>query len=100
MKIILLENVAKIGIVDNGKINNTKIEMFYELSESDYEYTRQLFKINSNYFVNFTEPFTYKGNPIIGIGQLPTEQAEDIAKISRFTVYNSKPVTMRILIWK
>jgi len=93
-------NVIRIGLADNGKINSTKLDMWYELSESDYQYTLQLFKITSNYFVNFTEPFIYKGNYIQGIGKIPTEEASDVAKTSRFTVYNGKPTTMRILTWE
>jgi len=93
-------NVIRIGLADNGKINSTKLDMWYELSESDYQYTLQLFKVTSNYFVNFTEPFIYKGNLIIGIGKMPTAEASDVAKTSRFTVYNNKPTTMRILTWE
>ena len=94
-------SVTKIGITSENKINNTKLEYFYNISQQDYKRTQAIFSIRYNYFVNLTDPIIINGNEIPGIGLYPQQSpTENIIKLTRFTIYNNKPSTLNILIWE
>lgn len=92
-------NVIKIGITSENKINETKLENFYSLSETDYTRTKNLFNTRFNYYFFISEEMVIDGNVVEGIGQKPVNY-EDLIKITRLTLYKEKPVTLTIYIWK
>jgi len=92
-------NVQKIGILKGSKVNQTKLERFYNLSISDYELTRSLFNTRYNYYVFFQENATLSGQEVEGIGSVPTNP-KNLIKISHVTVYNNKPTTISVYIWE
>lgn len=94
-----LNNVQRIGIVTNSKINQTKLELFYNLSKEDYSKTKSLFNINYNYYVFFQENFSILGEEIEGIGLKPNNPS-NLIRITRIVVYNDKPTSMEVEIWK
>ena len=95
-------NVVRIGIHDNKKVNETKLEKFYNLSiePGGYQKTRSLFNTRYNYFFNFSEQMTLPifGN-VSGIGNQPSNP-QNLIKITRFTIYKDKPVTLNLFIWE
>ena len=94
-------NVQKIGILSDGKINNTKLQYFYELSESDYRGTKGLFEMGYNYNYYFTlEDDTFATTPpVAGIGEDDHSFADNLIKITRYAVYNDEPRTVYLYIF-
>jgi hypothetical protein len=95
-------NVIKIGISSNNKINDTKLEKFYNLTNTTIGYSKSqsIFVTKFNYFINFSEPIIIQGNTVVGVGRPYWEtSSENVIKTSRFTIYKNKPVTMYVNIW-
>ena len=63
------ENVINIGITTNGKINETKLERFYNLAEDNYEKTKLLFNTKYDYYFFISESIIINGGSIEGIGK-------------------------------
>ncbi len=102
-----IENLGKIGIVNNGKINETKLERFYSLANnnlnpSGYEQVKSLFNTRYNFFINFSRPIIISGSEILegGIGKnFVGEDSENLLKTTRITTYQNSPVTMNLYLW-
>ena len=93
-----VDSVVTIGLFDDGKINNTKLLLFKELAESDYQITKQLFNIRNNYYVFFNEVIVVDGVNITGIGDSP-DNPDNLARIGRVVVQNNKIKDMNIYVW-
>jgi len=94
-------NVARIGILNDNKINQTKLERFSDLASADYQKTRVLFNTKYDYFFNLSETIIIDSDPIEGIGSsFQNQNPTNLIKITRLTVYNNKPVTLNIYIWE
>lgn len=91
-------NVIKIGLVTNDRLDQNKINLFYNLSENDYNRTQALLRTRFNFFVNLSDSMSANGEVISGIGQAPPSTAT-IFRVDRFTTYESKPVTLHVLLW-
>lgn len=94
-----LTNVEKIGLLSHDKINETKLEMFYQLSVTDYQKTKSFFNIKYNYYLFFQKNMTINSLEIEGIGSFPTAP-KNLIKITRLTIYKNKPDTLNIHIWE
>ena len=92
-------NVIKIGILSENKINQTKLERFYEIAALDYEKTKRLFNTRFNYYFFLSEKITIDSDEVEGLGEKP-ENYKNLFKVTRFTIYNNKPSTMTIYIWE
>lgn len=92
-------DVVTIGILTNNKINETKLERFYDLAIFNYPRTKSLFNTKYNYYFNFSETMFIGAAPINGIGSKPLNQ-KNLVKISRFTVYKDKPMSAYLYIWE
>lgn len=100
-------NVGKIGIVDDGKINETKLERFYNLANnnlnpSGYLQAKSLFDTDYNFFVNISVPLVIGGSviPEGGIGKdFVGESVSNLIKTTRFTVYQNSPVSVNLYVW-
>lgn len=102
-------NADKIGIVDDGKINETKLEEFYNLAftETDYTGTKILFNTRYDYYFFLGDVITIPGvGNVDGIGKPGADRtninddAENLIKITRFMVYKEKPITAYVYIWE
>lgn len=93
------ENVVKIGIVDNGKINETKLERFFNLASSDYEKTKDIFKTRYDYYFSLSENMTINSQQVEGIGKKSGNE-KNLVRVSRFVIYKDTPLTMYINIWE
>jgi len=93
-----INTVQKIGLKNEGKINATKLEYFYNLSVQDYQRTKILLDAKNNYYMNFSNGMVIGQQAIEGIG-LPPSSPANIIKITRFTIYGEKPTSINIFIW-
>lgn len=98
------ETAIKIGIADNGKINQTKLERFYNLAQTDYNKTKTLFNTKEDYYFFLQKPFTINSVLIEGIGKpgitATTITSSNLLKITRFTIYQNKPTTAYVYIFE
>lgn len=98
------ETVQKIGITNNNKINETKLEKFYNLANSDYTQTKQLFNTKYDYYFFLSEIITLPEGDVQGIGKSGTNpesiDAQNLIKITRFTIYQEKPATAYFYVWE
>jgi len=94
-------NVIEIGITTNGKINQTKLNTFYELTQNNYEKTKSIFGTRYDYYFFMETPIN---STLEGIGKPGTTstniEASNLMKITRFTIYKNKPTTAYIYIFK
>lgn len=85
-------NAVRIGLLSENRINQTKLDNFRLLAISDYNRTKSLFRVNSEYFVYLD------GNAAGGIGKDPVN-ANNLFKITRVVVYNRSVTTLNIYSW-
>jgi hypothetical protein len=90
--------VTSIGILTDDKINQTKLDEWYALTQIDYNSTKRMLRTQDDYFVNFTDPMLISGNPVVGIGRVPS-QPKNLIQVTRFSLYRNQPVTIRVIIW-
>jgi len=102
------DNVIRIGLTTNNKINETKLENFYLLSNNQtnplgYKKSKSLLSTGYNFFMNFSEPILIQGVPIAqgGIGMSFEEhQVVNLIKITRVTTYQNKVVSFNLYVWE
>jgi len=94
-----LENVKTPGILNQERINQSKLEMFYNLSNEDYRSARNKLDISYNFefYFNFSN-MKIEGEEISGIGKKPTN-TENIILTKRFSIYENKPIKINLYIW-
>ena len=99
-------NVAKIGILSDNRINETKLQYFYELTEADYNNTKSKFDITYDYYFYLNKKMDIGGSEVDGIGKpgitsvnTPTN-AKNLVKVTRYTLYQNKPITAYFYIWE
>lgn len=96
-------NVVKIGILSKGKINGTKLERFYNLADTGYEKTKELFNTKYDYYFLLDEDMSISSGEIRGIGKPGVEpssiSSENLIKITRLTIYKDNPATAYVYIW-
>jgi len=97
------DNVIKIGILSDNKINQTKLEYFYNLTQTNYNNTKILFNTRYDYLFFLSENMTLGSEEIEYIGKnvLDKDNVDtyNLVKITRFTSYNGRPVTSYLYIW-
>ena len=93
-----LSRVNSIGILSDKKINETKLEYFYNISLEDYNRTRYLFNTQFNYYFFMSENISFPWGESEGIGIFPLEE-DNLVRITRFTIYKNKPVTAYLHVW-
>ena len=81
-----------------NKINDTKLLRFHGLANSDYERTKNLLNTKYDYYFFLEKNMTTIAANVGGIGKKPMD-AENLVKISRFTVYEEKPITAYLYIY-
>ncbi len=93
-------NVVTTGILSQGKINETKLKNFNELSSTPagYAKAKNLFNTRYDYYFNLSTAINIDGSPVGGIGMLP-QNVKNLVKITRFTVYQNKPATAYLYVF-
>ncbi len=92
-------NVERIGFYDNERINQTKLERFFNLSMSDYQRTKRLFNVKDNYYIYFPSGVSNGTGSVYYIGNNQTQSAENIVKTSRAVIYQNKIIGMEVDVW-
>lgn len=102
-------NVVKIGILTDNKINETKLQNFYELAKDNYQETKSKFDISYDYYFYLNDEMDINGDGsliIDGIGKPEINRddtftnAKNLVKITRYTVYKNKPMAAYFYIWE
>ena len=92
----LLLGEDELGIVLDGKINQDKLENFYN---SDYELKKMQLGVKDDFY--FIIPnFEINGNPVEYAGKMSPADVKNSIKISRFSVYKNKPVKFELYVWR
>lgn len=86
------DTVVRIGILTNGRIDETKLQQFRTLAENNYAKTKSLFRIKNEYFIYFDE------NPADGIG-VSSAETKNLLKTTRVVIYQNKITTMNLYLW-
>ncbi len=91
-------NVITPGILTDKKINQTKIEQFYDLSQNDYEDTKKLLQTKYDFYIFLSQPIEITGDTVPGMGRNYTNP-KNLIKLTRVTTYQNKPTTFTIYVW-
>ena len=94
-----LGDVTKPGLMSAGKINETKLEMVYDLNNTNYQRLKGLFNTKYDFFFSLSENMIISGNSVGGIGKNYTTP-KNLIKITRFTIYKDKPITLTLYVWE
>lgn len=92
------DNVVKPGILTNDKIDDSKLEQFYNLSAEDYQKSKSLLNTQDEYYFFLSVPMNISGQQVNGVGLLNATQS-NLIQITRYTIYQNKPVTFSLYIW-
>jgi hypothetical protein len=85
-------NVVRIGLLSEGRINQTKLDSFRSLASSNYNLTKYLFRINNEYFVYLDE------DQLNGMG-MNYVGATNLFKVTRVITYNQSITTLNVYSW-
>jgi hypothetical protein len=100
-----ISTVISIGVIDDNKINQTKLDLFYNLSIYNYTRTKRLFNTKFDYLLTF-ENITANNININGIGKSGinestlTVNATNLVLIKRLIIYKLKPTVLKLYIWE
>lgn len=93
-------DVARIGILSNNRINETKLERFYNLAQSQYSVSKLLMNTRYDYYFFLDENMEINGKEVAGIGNANFNNSTNIISITRFVIYREKPTTAYLYIWE
>ena len=94
-----LSDVSKPGLTSSGMINDTKLEEIYDLNNTSYQGLKDLLSTQYDFYFFLSENMIISGKNVEGIGKNYTNP-KDLIKITRFTVYKDKPVTLTLYVWE
>jgi len=99
-------NVIQIGLTTDNKLDDSKLDEFHNMMENgDYEKTRRLFNTKYDYYFFLEENMTLHGGAVSvdGLGKPGVDKnnitTENLIKITRFSVYDNKPVSVYFYVW-
>lgn len=91
-------NVERIGLTSQEKINKTKVLLFYEMTLTDYNKVRKLFRINNHFFINLSKPILSNNTQIKEIGIQPSSP-NNVYKLTRIAPSDDKIIVIEIISW-
>jgi len=102
------DNVATIGLTDDGRINNTKLKELYDMTsiteDNDYNLSKNILNTRFDYYIFFETNMTSIAPDLDGIGKLGTTRdnvnAKNLIKTTRFTVYQNKTTPLYLYTWE
>lgn len=96
-------NVVQLGVLSEGKINETKMEIFYNMSSGDYFNLKRILNSRYDFYFFLSENISLSYTEVDGIGApgitRDNLEAEDIIKIERIVIYKNKPTTANLYVW-
>jgi|SaaInlV_200m_DNA_2_1039689.scaffolds.fasta_scaffold22695_2 hypothetical protein len=99
-------NLKTLGITDNNKINETKLEEIHEIIYTDNNYilTKNLLNTQYEYYFFLSENMTINSIEVEGIGKpgvTPKNiNARNLIKTTKYTVYQNKTTSLYIYTWE
>jgi hypothetical protein len=99
-------NIVTLGITDDNRINETKLESLYNIiyTDSNYSYTKNILNTRYDYYIFLDENMTINSNQVEGIGKPGATKnnidARNLVKITRFTIYQNKTTPLYLYIWE
>jgi len=100
------DSVMTLGITDNNKINQTKLEQLYEMiyTDNNYTKTKNLLNTQYDYYFFLDQNMTINSNSIEGIGKPGTTinnvTSRNLIKTTRYTIYQNKTTPLYIYTWE
>lgn len=91
-------NALQTGILTGEKVNESKLQEFYDMAYYDYTKTKYLFKITDEYYINFSQPLTVRGTNVPFIGRYEANP-DNLIKITRIINYENRPTKVFVYIW-
>lgn len=94
-----LNNTETPGILTNNKINQTKLDRFYNITDTSTEYqrTKNRLDITKEFYFNFSG-IKVNGEEVEGIGKKPNN-ANNLIKTERVTIYENKITEFNFYVW-
>jgi len=92
------DDVISIGILNNNKINETKLERFYDFAQNNYSQTKRTFNTIYDYYFFLDEDMDING-VVEGIGLVPNNP-KNLIKITRYVIYKDEPMTAYIYVFE
>lgn len=86
------------GVLVDGRIDDFKLELFYNLTNNNYNRTLKLLNANYNFFMNLSTGIIINGNYVDGIGTL-SANPDNLIRIDRFIIYKNNPAVLSLYIW-
>jgi len=99
-------NVITLGITDENRINETKLETLYEMIHTDNNYrrTKNLFNTMYDYYFFLNENMIIDSIEVEGIGKPGTNKnninAKNLIKTTRFIIYKNKTTPLYLYLWE
>ena len=84
------------GVVSHDIINQTKLENFYN---TNYKDNKKSFGVTSDFYFSI-DGMKINNSSIQFIGKLNQSSVISIVKVTRFTIYENKPVKLEVYSWK
>ena len=89
------DNFDTLGITSNNRINQTKLDDFFQLN---YPEMKRGLRAQHDFYINFTG-IKALGENVEGFGKKPIN-TKNLVKIERFTIYENKPIKINFYIWE
>ena len=97
-------NVVNLGIISEGRINETKLERFYTYVQNNYSESKGMFNTEYDYYFFLGENVTINSQEVEGFGKPGVNKnnidSANLIKITRFTIYRDKPTAAYLYIWQ
>ncbi len=92
--LILSEESA--GIVSDGKINQTKLDEFYD---TDYNSEKAQLGVTNDFYFTL-DNLEINGSPVSYVGKLNETETASLVKLTRVTVYKDKLTKFEIFVYR
>ncbi len=98
------DSVYEIGLLSKGRINQTKLDYFNEISQSDYPSSKRKLGTKFDYYVYLEDKddnfYADAGKPgINSTNVLDIEEPKHLIKVVRLVVYDSEAMRLVLYIW-
>jgi len=92
-------NTITPGILSENKVNQTKLDRFYNITDTEEEYIKTKLKlgVDEEFYFNFSG-IRANNSSIQGIGKKPVNE-ENLFKLERITVYRNKITKFNMFVW-
>ncbi len=98
------ENVVRIGILTENKIDQRKLEEFYNLVQTNYTRTKRLLNTRYDYYFLVNRKIIIGSEEIEGFGKPDVDfrniNSKNLVKITRASIYKNKIVTVYVYVWE